>query len=391
MPLRNAQAQLAVLPAYARPRGARRDPGRGERGVQPGPARADARGRGAGRRLLGHRRSGRAERGGEGHLAARALDARSKRRATRRRRPTAALRERWFARLLGADRAEVPSSYHTSYMRRLSPLEATYTKDRATEICLADARRARLRPRGADEHQARPRRPSAEVAARLRDRERSAEGRAPDHARAGRAARLPGVPARGGARAPLRAAATRTAVHLPAHLARSRADGDLLVHRRGDLARARVARAATSGCRRSRRARTPRRRRSSRRCSSAATRRSCASSSTSGRGSRRRRRRRTATRSYLTAATGMHTAGRLPLRHGRGLLLGGLPARVDPLGAAARAPRREVGADWWRNPQTGDLLRDAVPRGHEADERGDRGRIGFDPLDTAPLLHEIGA
>jgi hypothetical protein len=46
------------------------------------------------------------------------------------------LRERWFARLLGDDREEVPSSYHTSYMRRLSPLEATYTKERATEVCL---------------------------------------------------------------------------------------------------------------------------------------------------------------------------------------------------------------------------------------------------------------
>jgi hypothetical protein len=45
-------------------------------------------------------------------------------------------RDRWFERLLGADRPEIPSSYHTSYMRRLSPLESTYTKDRATEICL---------------------------------------------------------------------------------------------------------------------------------------------------------------------------------------------------------------------------------------------------------------
>jgi hypothetical protein len=46
------------------------------------------------------------------------------------------LRERWFARLLGDEREDVPSSFHTSYMRRLSPLESTYTKDRATEICL---------------------------------------------------------------------------------------------------------------------------------------------------------------------------------------------------------------------------------------------------------------
>src|SRR6478672_2653116 len=47
-----------------------------------------------------------------------------------------ALRATWFARLLGDDRPDVPSSYHTAWMRRLSPLESTYTKDRATDICL---------------------------------------------------------------------------------------------------------------------------------------------------------------------------------------------------------------------------------------------------------------
>jgi hypothetical protein len=47
-----------------------------------------------------------------------------------------ALRDRWFTKLLGDERDDVPSSYHTAYMRRLSPLESTYTKDRATEICL---------------------------------------------------------------------------------------------------------------------------------------------------------------------------------------------------------------------------------------------------------------
>ncbi len=46
------------------------------------------------------------------------------------------LRERWFAKLLGPERDELPSSFHTQYMRRLSPLEATYTKERATEVCL---------------------------------------------------------------------------------------------------------------------------------------------------------------------------------------------------------------------------------------------------------------
>jgi hypothetical protein len=47
-----------------------------------------------------------------------------------------ALRERWFARLLGDERESIPSSYHTAYMRRLSPLESTYEKERATAVCL---------------------------------------------------------------------------------------------------------------------------------------------------------------------------------------------------------------------------------------------------------------
>ncbi len=46
------------------------------------------------------------------------------------------LRGRWFEKLLGPEREEVPSSFHTAYMRRLSPLEATYSKERATEVCL---------------------------------------------------------------------------------------------------------------------------------------------------------------------------------------------------------------------------------------------------------------
>ncbi len=45
-------------------------------------------------------------------------------------------RERWFDRLLGPDREPRPPSSHASYMRRLSPLEHVYTKERATEICL---------------------------------------------------------------------------------------------------------------------------------------------------------------------------------------------------------------------------------------------------------------
>jgi hypothetical protein len=47
-----------------------------------------------------------------------------------------ALRERWFERLLGPDRGEQPSSAHMGYIRRLSPLDSTYTKERATEVGL---------------------------------------------------------------------------------------------------------------------------------------------------------------------------------------------------------------------------------------------------------------
>jgi hypothetical protein len=51
-----------------------------------------------------------------------------------------ALRDTWLELLLGADRPPTPSSYHTPYMRRLSPLEGTYTKARATETCLETLR-----------------------------------------------------------------------------------------------------------------------------------------------------------------------------------------------------------------------------------------------------------
>jgi hypothetical protein len=50
--------------------------------------------------------------------------------------PFVALRERWFERLLGPEREQIPSSAHVPYMRRLSPLDATYTKDRAVPVCL---------------------------------------------------------------------------------------------------------------------------------------------------------------------------------------------------------------------------------------------------------------
>jgi len=46
------------------------------------------------------------------------------------------MREHWFERLLGPERDAVPSASHMPYVRRLSPLESTYTKERAVKICL---------------------------------------------------------------------------------------------------------------------------------------------------------------------------------------------------------------------------------------------------------------
>ena len=55
------------------------------------------------------------------------------------------LRDRWFEKLLGPERDELPTSNHTSYLRRLSPLEETYTKERARPGLRGDARCTRPR------------------------------------------------------------------------------------------------------------------------------------------------------------------------------------------------------------------------------------------------------
>jgi hypothetical protein len=46
------------------------------------------------------------------------------------------LKDRWLERLLGPERADVPSSSHVAYLRRLSPLERIYTKEQAVPTCM---------------------------------------------------------------------------------------------------------------------------------------------------------------------------------------------------------------------------------------------------------------
>jgi len=136
LPLRSAQARLAVLDAYAdreelgeleRTESARFNPDRRalldaherlEADVtgEPDPVRRNEEEKGLSLREL------------EGVLVA-ASDATTE--------AFVRLRDRWFEKLLGRERDELPSNAHVHYLRRLSPLESTYTKERAVDICLA--------------------------------------------------------------------------------------------------------------------------------------------------------------------------------------------------------------------------------------------------------------
>jgi hypothetical protein len=57
--------------------------------------------------------------------------------AARRQEPSfVPLRERWADRILGEEREDEPSSYHIAYLRRMSPLADLYTKERAVPVSL---------------------------------------------------------------------------------------------------------------------------------------------------------------------------------------------------------------------------------------------------------------
>jgi hypothetical protein len=136
MPLRNAQAQLAVLPVY-RDReelgelqsdaSARFNPDRLELIAAAEELSAELSG------ISDAIERNEEEKGISLHELSAALKAASDDATV----SFTGLRERWFEKLLGPDREEIPSSFHTAYMRRLSPLESTYSKDRATEVSLA--------------------------------------------------------------------------------------------------------------------------------------------------------------------------------------------------------------------------------------------------------------
>jgi hypothetical protein len=143
LPLRSAQARLAVLPGY-------RDRHElGERHLDSSASFNERR-----RSLLAARERLQAELSGEPDPIARS-EARKQVSLTALLAAVEAasaastgayerLRERWFERLLGPERDPAPTSAHAGWLRRLSPLAETYPKERSVPVCLASLRRLGL-------------------------------------------------------------------------------------------------------------------------------------------------------------------------------------------------------------------------------------------------------
>jgi hypothetical protein len=139
LPLRAAEAKLAVLPGFAQREEL------GERVQELSATFNDRR-----RELLGARDDLEGELSGQHDAVARSeaekqISLRELESVLRRAADDTAgrfdeLRERWFERLLGPERTELPTSAHLRWLRRLSPLEATYPKERSVEICVETVR-----------------------------------------------------------------------------------------------------------------------------------------------------------------------------------------------------------------------------------------------------------
>ena len=135
MPLRAAEAKLSVLPDYAKREelgalalelSASFNDGRRELLV----ARDELEGELAGERDAVARSEA------EKQISLRELEDVLRRAADSTAAAFERLRERWFERLLGPERTELPTSAHLRWLRRLSPLESTYPKDRSVAVCV---------------------------------------------------------------------------------------------------------------------------------------------------------------------------------------------------------------------------------------------------------------
>jgi hypothetical protein len=135
LPLRTAQAKLAVLPSYADRAELGRTQAEASESFNPDRLELLARGDSLAADLSGI--AGAVERNEEEKgISLSDLSAALERASVALDDRYAALREKWLDRLLGDEREDVPTSAQSAYVRRLSPLESTYTKERATEVCL---------------------------------------------------------------------------------------------------------------------------------------------------------------------------------------------------------------------------------------------------------------
>ncbi len=139
LPLRSAQARLATLPAY-------RDRDElGRRAVEVSATFNDDR-----RGLLAARNELEAELSGiadavERNEEVKGISLREVETVVRETSDVTTdawspLRERWLDALLGAERDPMPWSFHMAWIRRLSPLADTYTKERSVPVCSATLR-----------------------------------------------------------------------------------------------------------------------------------------------------------------------------------------------------------------------------------------------------------
>jgi hypothetical protein len=52
---------------------------------------------------------------------------------------------------------------------------------------------------------------------------------------------------------------------------------------------------------------------------------------------------------------------------------------------------RDVGEDWWRSPRTGEILRELFVEGTRPTSEDVAARLGYEPLDTGPLVEDLSA
>ena len=390
LPLRNAQAQLAVLPAYVD----REELGRihADASATFNPDRLE---------LIRAEEELAAELCGEPDPVARneeekGISLRELSRALEQAAEASAgaweaLRARWFERLLGPERDDVPSSYHVAWMRRLSPLESTYTKDRATEVCLDTvaqlgfdlANEPNIRLDLDDRPQKSPRAcviaadPPAVVHLITR-----AQGGLHDYQallhEAGHALHYAGCDP-GLAYTFRRIARDHALTEIYSYICEAITREPEWHARYFGLSDAQAAdnAAATTLLE----ALLFRRYEAKLRYELGFWSRFPEDGGTPA-----------GYEEFLTAATGV--------RYRRTAFVSDMDAgfySADYLRAWIRSSQlrahltSEIGPDWWRSRETGDLLRDLFREGTRPTSEEIAGRLGFDPLDTAPLLHELGA